>query len=234
MEEARLLDETKRKQALFLYLLLAGIFISLLVSCNLIFQKFIYWEPFGLYRFEISAGLIPYPLTFLLTDLITEIYGRKKANLVVVVGLVAAVLVMLVVMLADLGHAMDNSPVNDETFTTVFGLTGVAVGASMSAYLVAQLIDIRLFHFWKKLTKGRHLWIRNNFSTIFSQVVDTSIVLLLLCSFNALPWAIFWTLFASGFLFKVIVAALDTPIFYLTTYQIKRHFKLGANDELEF
>ena len=227
-------NEGRRREALYLYLILAGVFISLLVSCNLIFQKFISWEPFGWYRFEISVGLIPYPLTFLVTDLISEIYGRKKANMVVVVGLICAVIVGLIVYLAEIGPAIENSPVSDETFSTVFGLTGVAVSASMAAYLIAQFIDIRLFHFWKGLTKGKHLWLRNNFSTILSQLVDTSVVLLLLCSFEALPWSIFWTLFISGFLFKVIVAALDTPLFYLCTFLVKRRFQLGDNDELDF
>lgn len=230
----RPVDEKGRREALYLYLILAGVFISLLVSSNLIFQKFISWEPFGWYRFEISAGLIPYPLTFLVTDLISEIYGRKKANMVVVAGLICTLVVGAVVYLAEAATAIDVSPVNDETFTTVFGLTGVAVTASMMAYLVAQFIDIRLFHFWKKMTNGKKLWLRNNFSTIFSQLVDTSLVLILLCSFGGLSWSVFWTLFVSGFLFKIVVAAFDTPLFYLFTYWIKKRFGLGDSDELDF
>ena len=72
-----------------LYLILAGIFIASLVSCNLVFQKFFTWTPFGIYTFEISVGILPYPITFLVTDLISELYGKKKANHVVIAGSVS-------------------------------------------------------------------------------------------------------------------------------------------------
>lgn len=233
LEEKSELDENKKRQAQFLYLALAGMFIALLVSCNLIFQKFISWEPFGLYTFEISVGLIPYPITFLVTDLISEIYGRKRANDVVKVGLLATVLIIGVIALADIAPALPASPVNNEQFSHVFGFTFIAVAASMIAYLLAQFVDIRVFHFWKELTKGKHLWLRNNFSTITSQLLDTLSVLLLLCAFKVLPWEIFPTLFFSGFLFKVVIAALDTPLFYLFTFWIKRYFGLEENEELK-
>lgn len=228
------MDAKQRQQAQFYYLLLAGVFIALLVACNLIFQKFISWNPFGLYNFEVSVGLIPYPLTFLVTDLISEIYGKKKANQVVVVGLVTTVIVMGVVLIGDLANATAWSPVSNDDFTKVFGLTGVAVAASMFAYLLAQFIDIRIFHFWKNLTKGKHLWLRNNASTIFSQFVDTATVLLLLCAFGAIEWGLFGALLLNGFLFKVLVALFDTPFLYLTTYWFKKKFNLKENEEIEF
>ncbi|MCB9224134.1 MAG: queuosine precursor transporter [Crocinitomicaceae bacterium] len=226
-------ESKKHRQAQFLYLALAGIFISLLVSCNLIFLKFISWKPFGAYTFIISVGLIPYPLTFLVTDLISEIFGEKRANDVVKVGLICAVLVMGTTIIADLAPAIDTSVVSDEEFHKVFGLTGIAVSASMIAYLLAQFIDIKLFHFWKRLTKGKHLWLRNNFSTILSQLVDTLTVLLLLCSLGAMDWEVFGTIFLGSFLFKVIIAALDTPFFYLFTFLIKRHFGLKEMEEIK-
>jgi len=180
------------------------------------------------------VGLLPYPLTFLVTDLISEIYGRKKANQVVVVGLISTVFVMGVIALSDVAVATSWSPVSDQEFSKVFGLTGVAVAASMLAYLLAQFIDIRIFHFWKQLTKGKHLWLRNNFSTIFSQFVDTATVLLLLCSFGAIEWAMFGVLLLNGFLFKVLVALVDTPLFYLFTAFFKRKFGLAENEEVAF
>ena len=147
------------------YLILAGIFIASLVSCNLIFQKFFTWTPFGLYTFELSVGILPYPITFLVTDLISELYG-KKADQVVISGLIASLFVMGVVLLANYVPNTSWSPVNDELFQKVFGLQGPAVFASMIAYLSAQFIDVRVFHFWKRLTKGKHLmvekqWLNN-------------------------------------------------------------------------
>ena len=171
-----------------LFLILAGIFIASLVSCNLIFQKFFTWTPFDLYTFEISVGILPYPITFLVTDIISELYGKRKADQVVISGLIASVFVSLLVVVANAVPQTAWSPVGDETFSKVFGLNAPAVFASMIAYLSAQFIDIRLFQFWKKLTKGRHLWLRNNGSTIVSQLVDTGAVLLLLCAFGVIEW----------------------------------------------
>lgn len=228
------MDIAKKKLAENLYLGLAAIFIAALVSCNLIFQKFFVWSPFDLFTFEVSVGILPYPVTFLITDVISEIYGKKRANQVVIVGLFSTVFVMGVVALADIVPATDWSPVSNEMFTMVFGLTGVAVAASMFAFLMAQFIDIRIYHFWKRLTKGKHLWIRNNFSTVTSQFVDTVAVLSLLCFFEAIAWERFNSLLLMGFLFKVIVAVCDTPFLYLIVNLIKKNFGLKIDEEVEF
>jgi len=209
------------------YLILAGIFIASLVSCNLIFQKFFTWTPFGLYTFELSVGILPYPITFLVTDLISELYGKKKADQVVISGLIASVFVMGVVLLANYVPNTSWSPVNNELFEKVFGLQGPAVFASMIAYLSAQFIDVRVFHFWKKLTKGKHLWLRNNGSTFVSQFVDTAAVLILLCSAGAIEWSRFLPLLENGFLFKIIVALIDTPIIYGVIHLLKGKIEIA-------
>ncbi len=203
------------------FMVLAGIFIASLVACNLIFQKFFHWTPFGLYTFEISVGILPYPVTFLVTDIISELYGKRRADQVVVSGLIASVFVIGVVWLANAVPATPWSPVDDGTFATVFGLAPAAVFASMVAYLTAQFIDIRVFHFWKRLTKGKHLWLRNNASTVFSQFVDTATVLAILCACSVIGWERFGVLLLNGFLFKVLVALFDTPLFYLAVAVLK-------------
>ncbi len=215
-----------------LYLILAALFIASLVVSNLIFQKFFYWEPFGLYRFEISVGILPYPITFLITDILSEIYGKKKANQVVIAGIFASFFSMLIILIADFVPSIESSPINDTIFHQVFGLSPLAVFASMIAYLFAQFIDIRIFHFWKKLTNGKHLWLRNNFSTFTSQFIDTFTVLFLLCSFQILPWPIFPSLLISGFLFKVIIAAIDTPILYGVVFLFRKKFNLKVGEEI--
>ncbi len=213
-------------------LLLSGIFIAALVVSNLIFQKFFTWSPFGLITFELSAGILPYPVTFLVTDIVSELYGKRRANQVVLSGLVASLFVLAVVTVADALPAPDWSPVSDGLFHKVFGLFGPAVAASMAAYLTAQFIDIRVFHFWKRLTRGRHLWLRNNGSTIFSQLVDTSMVLALLSVAGAIEWSRFWTLLGSGFLFKVLVALADTPLLYLSVALLRRRMGLQPAEEV--
>ncbi len=220
------MDERKKIQANNFYLILSALFIASLVTSNLIFQKFFQWNAFGLYMFEISVGIIPYPITFLVTDIISELYGKKKANRVVMAGLFASIFTLLIVLVADISKATDWSPVSDSQFHHIFGVTFIGVGASMAAYLAAQFIDVQLFHFWKKLTKGKHLWLRNNASTFTSQFIDTFTVLFLLCSFDIIEWQYFWGLLLSGFLFKVMVALIDTPIIYFIAWRFRKYFGL--------
>ena len=215
-----------------IYLILAALFITSLVVSNLIFQKFFYWDFFGLYTFEISVGVLPYPITFLITDSISEIYGKKKANQVVTIGIFASVFSLLIVLVADAVPATSWSPIGDEIFTDVFGATTIAVGASMMAYLLAQYVDIYVYHFWKKLTKGKYLWLRNNFSTFSSQFVDTFAVVFLLSVFGELKWELFGGLLLSGFLFKALIALLDTPLLYLIVYIFRKKFNLAIGEEL--
>ncbi len=217
-----------------IYLILGGLFIASLVVSNLIFQKFFSWDFFGIYTFEISVGVLPYPITFLITDIISEVYGKRKANRIVTTGIFASFFSLLIVYVADAVPATEWSPLDNELFNKVFGATAIAVFASMVAYLLAQYIDIQLFHFWKKLTKGRHLWLRNNFSTFLSQFVDTFSVLFLLCSFGKIDWQLFGSLLLSGFLFKVIVAALDTPLLYASVFALRKKFGLKQGEELKF
>jgi uncharacterized integral membrane protein (TIGR00697 family) len=200
---------------------LAALFIAALVVCNLVAQKFVTVD-LGFHVFTISAGILPYPLTFLVTDLISEIYGRKRANQLVFAGFVASVFVLGVLALGAAFPAIPGSPVDDAAYTTVFGQSWKVVFSSMLAYLVAQLVDIRMFHFWKRLTNGRHLWLRNNASTLVSQLVDTTLVVTVLFlgtdQQSNIPAFIL-----SGWLFKALCALLDTPLFYLGVWWFERH-----------
>lgn len=216
-----------------IYLVLAALFICSLVVSNLIFQKFFYWNPLGLFNFEISVGLLPYPITFLITDLVSEIYGKRKANDLVLAGIFASVFSLGIIYVADAAPATDFSAIKDDVFNRVFGATTIAVIASMLAYLFAQFVDIQIYHFWKRLTKGKMLWLRNNASTIFSQFVDTMSVLLLLCYYDVIPWERFWPLLGAGFLFKLLVALIDTPLLYLGVYVFRRLFKLDIGEEIK-
>ena len=228
-----------KRLAYRIYLYLGALFITSLVVSNLIFQKFFYWRPFGQMDvldaplFEISVGILPYPLTFLITDLISEVYGRKKANQVVTAGIFASLFSMSIILVADLVPAIPSSPVDDKVFSSVFALSPIAVLASMLAYLCAQYVDIAIYHFWKKLTNGKFLWLRNNFSTFTSQFIDTFLVVGLLCIFKVLPWSLFYGLVVSGFLFKILIALIDTPFLYFFVYIFKKRFNLKASEEIQ-
>lgn len=224
-----------KSEAENIYLILGALFIASLVTSNLIFQKFFSWDFFGLYNFELSVGILPYPITFLVTDIISEIYGKKRAQRVVLAGVFASLFMLLIIIVSSSVKATAWSPIQDDEFTRVFGFTFLAVAASLTAYLFAQFIDVQLFHFWKKLTKGKHLWLRNNASTFASQFVDTFTVLILLCSFKVIEWELFGILLLNGYLFKVGVALVDTPIIYFIVYLFKKRFHLKNNmEELSF
>jgi uncharacterized integral membrane protein (TIGR00697 family) len=232
------MNKEKQELARKIYLYLAALFITSLVVSNLIFQKFFYWYPFemtigGIKLFELSVGILPYPITFLVTDLISEIYGQKKANQVVVAGIFASFFSISIILISDLVPAIPSSPIDDQTFSNVFSLSGLAVLASMLAYLFAQFIDIKIYHFWKKLTNGKMLWLRNNFSTFSSQIIDTVTVITLLCLFEVLSWDIFLGLVISGVLFKILVAFLDTPLLYFFVYLFKKKFDLKIGEEIK-
>jgi len=223
----------KRSKAELLYLILGSLFITSLVTSNLIFQKFFHWNPLGLFRFELSVGIIAYPVTFLITDIVSEVYGKKRATNLVIAGVFASFFALFIVMVSTVAPATDWSPLSDEEFRKTFSYTFIAVGASLAAYLAAQFIDVQVFHFWKKLTRGKYLWLRNNLSTFTSQFIDTFTVLSLLCSFGVIPWELFGMLLANGFLFKVMMALFDTPLAYLGVYGLRRYFKLsGTGAEL--
>ena len=180
----------------------------------------------------VAVGVLPYPVTFLCTDFISELYGRGRANLVVWVGF--GLNVWVVTILA-VGGALpgSESPIFDGVRQLAFG----AVAASMIAYLTAQLVDVQLFHFWKRLTGGRHLWLRNNGSTLVSQLVDTTSVILVTHYYaGALPLdegrdiggQLLEYIFA-GYAFKLFFALVDTVPFYLGTARLLRYLRLPPN-----
>ena len=229
------MDKKLKSEAENIYLILGALFIASLVTSNLIFQKFFSWDFFGLHNFELSVGILPYPITFLVTDIISEIYGKKRAQRVILAGIFASAFMLLIIMASSYVTATEWSPIQDNEFDKVFGFTFIAVAASLSAYLLAQFVDVQLFHFWKKLTKGKHLWLRNNASTFSSQFIDTFTVLILLCIFGVIEWELFGILLLNGYLFKVLVALFDTPIIYFIVFLFKKRFHLKDDmAELKF
>ena len=221
-----------------LFLSLSGIFLTALVLGNVIgTTKFVTIFSFSLpewvqsftpslvrdgslYTMSVPAGVIAYPFTFLATDLISELFGRKKAQLVVWVGFFMNFFMLL---LMKISYSLPNTFGVSGGLDLFEGVYEFMVGntiASMIAYLTAQSVDVRLFHFWKKKTKGRHLWLRNNASTMFSQLVDSTAIILILYFTNNLGANIpaigaVLILILNSYLFKFFFALFDTPLFYL-------------------
>ncbi|MEM8739209.1 MAG: queuosine precursor transporter [Planctomycetota bacterium] len=184
--------------------------------------------------FALAVGVLPYPVTFLCTDLISEFYGQKRANFLVLVGLLLNAWVIFILWLGGVLPGSD-AP----AFFTIRELAFGAVTASMIAYLAAQFIDVQVFHFWKRLTRGKALWLRNNGSTVVSQLVDTTAVIFITYFYaNALPvnqdaplWPQLWLFIATGFAFKFLVALLDTPLIYLAVAVLKRYLQIDPTTE---
>lgn len=234
-----------------LFLSLAAIFITSLVMGNIIgTTKFVTLFQFhlpnwllplvpeivrdgSLYSMIVPAGVIAYPVTFLATDLISELFGRKKAQLVVWVGFWMNMFLLLIM---SINHWLPNAFGVSGGLDLFEGVYRFMVGntlASMFAYLTAQTIDVRMFHFWKTLTKGKHLWLRNNASTMVSQLVDTVAILSILyvagnLGENVNSVSVLVVLIINAYLFKFMAAALDTPLFYMGVRYL-RHFDEDPN-----
>ncbi len=222
----------QKEKALGLYIILLAMFITSLIVCNMITTKFIEVDLY-FKTFILPAGILPYPITFLVTDLLSEIYGRRKANLAVLSGFVALAFTILIVFLGQQFNAIEDSIVSDEVYNMVFGNSTRAIVASMIAYLVAQFVDVRLYHFWKKLTNGKHLWLRNNASTILSQLLDSVLVITVLF-YGDKDFSVLSVWILNAWLFKVICALFDTPILYALVYWLRNVFSIKENEELEF
>jgi uncharacterized integral membrane protein (TIGR00697 family) len=182
----------------------------------------------SIYTMSVPAGVVAYPFTFLATDLISELFGRKRAQMLVWVGFGMNVFMLL---LMSINHWLPNSSGVSGGLDLFEGVYQFMVGntiASMIAYLIAQSVDVRLYHFWKRLTKGKHLWLRNNASTTVSQLVDSTAIITILYLAGNLGDAIdnvgaVIILILNSYLFKFFFALFDTPLMYLGVRLLKNY-----------
>ena len=222
-----------------IYVGLCSLFVVVLVLTNIVGVKLFIlpWMTDGDGNaITLTTGIITYPLTFLITDTVSEIYGRKRADFMVWLGFALSMVMLAVVALSvglpgsevwinkDLGY--QTVPEMQRAFESVFTLPGTLVLGSMSAYLCAQLLDNRLFHFWKGVTKGKHLWLRNNGSTVLSQLVDTIVVNSIFLGWGmGVPWPVVWQIIWAIYICKIMLALVDTPLVYLAVGTIRRYLR---------
>ena len=222
------------------FLVLAGLFLGTLGMLNILgLTRFLVLGQIGSWPIVVAIGALPYPVTFLCTDLISELWGERKAAQVVWVGLLLNGWVVFILWLGSLLPGLEGAP--DGTFFEIQRLAFGSVGASMVAYLSAQFVDVRLFHFWKERTHGKALWLRNNGSTLVSQLVDTSAVVMISHYVaHVLPirpdeavLPQLATFIASGYLFKALAALADTLPFIWLTAWLRRWLAVpGEGDEI--
>jgi len=248
--QERLSERVMHRRRETVYLALTGLFLGSLTMLNILgvtrFIRLGEADAFGLeLTFAIAVGVLPYPITFLCTDFISELYGRARANAAVFVGFGLNLWVALILWV---GGALPGFEKLDEAgriaideagrmplFFEVRHLALGAILASMIAYLAAQLIDVQMFHFWKRVTKGKHLWLRNNGSTVVSQLVDSTLVILITYWVGGLAGVIktdqsvagqLAVLIATGYAFKLASALIDTGPFYLGAMWLSRYLRL--------
>lgn len=243
-------DLHERRERVFL--VLAGTFLCAMTLLNVIgITRFIQLGPMAL-----AVGVLPYPLTFLCTDLICELYGKARANFLVSVGLGLNFFILGVLYLGNAipavpvetmppwqiiqlaaPVALPNGDIVENSiglYQLIYATTSGAVFASMIAYIAAQYCDVQLFHFWKRVTKGKHLWIRNNFSTLLSQMVDSIMVISI--TFGAaflrgdMAFKALLILVGSNYLFKATVALLDTGPLYALVHILRKYMRLEKNE----
>lgn len=245
------------------FLVLAGVFLGCMTMLNILgITRFVHIGPLAL-----AVGVLPYPLTFLCTDFISEFYGRRRANFVVWVGVLLNVIVIAFLWLGQQLPGISESARPDwlpigswnpppwqtlhfqsptgmpfggersdaDLFEMVYLCTRGSVLASMIAYTAAQFCDVFLFHFWKSITKGKHLWLRNNGSTMVSQFIDATAVIMVTFGGAWLAGEMglrsIAVLIGSNYLFKVTVAALDTVPFYIGVKYLSRYLQIDPTRE---
>jgi hypothetical protein len=205
-----------------IYTSLCVLFSVLLVTGNLIYQKFVSLPLFSLPNLELSVGAILYPLTFLLTDLITEFYGKEKARFCVRLAITMNVIVALTIAGMDQLTATEWSKIDNDAFHKVFGFYSVAFMGSVIACYVAQMADVSIYLWIRKLTGNKWLWLRNNGSTTISLFLDTSIVISFMAIFGILPLERMGTLIGNSYLFKFFFTICSAPLFYMGFWIIRQ------------
>lgn len=185
----------------------------LIVLANILATKIVSFGPI-----TISAGVIVFSMTFLLTDIISEKYGKKYATRAVWFGLFANILLIISLWIALNWPASSIALEMGEKFNQVMSLAPRIVLASLLAYVASQHNDVWAFHFWKKVTNGKHLWLRNNASTFVSQLIDSTIFGIV-GFYGVIPII---PLILGQWIVKLIIASLDTPFIYAVLKLMKR------------
>ena len=190
-------------------------FVTCLLVSNVVAGKIIGVGVLG----TISAGIVCYPLTFLFTDTISELFGKQRATTIVWIGFGCNILLVGLILLAGfLPHAIWWE--GQEAFMQTLGFVPRVVLASMVAYIISQNLDVLGFHYLKEKTNGKYLWLRNNVSTMFSQSIDT-ILFIGIAFLGVFPLSVVINMMIFQYIVKLIIAACDTPFVYLLVMALK-------------
>jgi len=209
------LEEYKRPDHKLM--LLMAFFAAFYVLANILAFKKVEVGPLVL-----TMGLLAFPLLFLVTDTVSEVYGKKTAQKVVLNGFIVMAAALAIMQIAvHIPPAGFFEGFGQDAFEAVMGAALRITIASMIAYLCSQYHDVWAFHFWRGVTKGKHLWFRNNASTITSQLLD-SVIFITIAFAGTVPWEVWWAMIFGQWVAKIIIAAIDTPFVYILVAWARR------------
>ncbi len=226
------MNEVYEKKATAL-MVLSALFVASLTASNFLATKITAFEIAGI-QLAAPAAVLAYALTFAFTDIISEVYGRKTAGRVVLAGFIAQLLVIAYILFAiKLPHA-PFSPASPEAYRSVVWGGSQVIIASLIAYIISQTHDVWAFHFWRQKTGGRWLWLRNNASTMVSQLIDTVLFISLafyvipsLMGGNPVPLEVLASIIKGQYLVKILIALGDTPLVYLGVHLVNQYIGAG-------
>jgi len=195
------------------FIVLLSIFTGSITIASVLANKII-----NVFSLFVPAGILAYSITFICTDVVSEIWGKERAKNTILGGFIALVAVLILVHISLL---WPKAPFwnNEQAFESILGSTSRIIIASFIAYLISQFHDVWAFHFWKEVTSNRHLWLRNNLSTVVSQFFD-SFIFITIAFYGIMP---IWPLILGQWAIKCAIAVLDTPLIYLVIWFIKRN-----------
>ncbi len=204
------------------YIILAGIFITNAVVAELIGGKLIH--VFGV---PMSVGILPWPVVFITTDLINEYFGQRGVQkLSIITACLIAYAFVILFGALQIPAVQGQGLVSDNQFNGVFGQSLWIIIGSITAFLVSQLIDVTVFHFFKNKTGNKMIWLRSTGSTVISQFFDSFIVLgIAFWLTGKMSAVVFITSAFTGYFVKLILAVLLTPLIYLGHYIIRKYIK---------
>ncbi len=211
-----------RKDRFFVFL--TALFVAALVTGDFVGGKF-----FVVFGHSFSAGIVPFPLTFVLTDVVNEFYGTHGAKRITMAGLGAAVFVWATITLALHLPTSPDSPIPDAVFRSAFGTSSRLYVASLTAYVISQFLDISIFHALRRVTGHHMLWLRSTGSTVLSQVVDSlSVSFVFLVGSRSMGFIVNNAL--HNYLGKLAMAILLTPLIYAGHGLFNRYFHVPEKD----
>lgn len=223
----------------FLLLVLASFFLTNAVIAEVIGGKLIQVPPasiaaaWGITPFTLSAGILPWPVVFIVTDLVNEYFGRRGVRRLTLIGVFMLAYAYLILILTMHVPAASFSPVKDEAFQQVFGQSSLIIVGSIAAFLTSQLIDVTLFWFLRSVTGPRLLWLRATGSTVVSQLIDSIVVLGIAFYLpGKISFQEFITVGGYNYLYKFLIAVASTPLLYLVHNMVDRYLGLRAARQL--